>query len=78
MPADFIQTLGIRPDATYTFQQVAKLMDKEPCTVEVWARVGIKTKRHGIVALERFNVGRECRVTGAALIDFLQKTQRAH
>lgn len=76
MPADFIQTLGIRPDATYTFQQVAKLLDKEPCTIKVWTNVGIKTKRHGIVALDKFNVGRECRVTGSALIDFLQKIQR--
>lgn len=78
MQADFIQSLGIRPDAVYTFQQVAKLLDKEPCTIEAWARVGMKTKRHGVVALDRFNVGRECRVTGSALIDFLQKIQRAH
>ena len=72
----YIQLLGIKPDAVYSFQQAAQKLDKEPRTIESWTRVGMKTKKHGVVVLERFCVGREPRVSGHDLIEFLRKTQR--
>jgi hypothetical protein len=74
----YIKSMGLHADQLYTYKEIAQLLSKEPSTIRYWCSFGIRTRRHGIVSLERFNRGHETVVPGSSLIEFLRKTQRSH
>lgn len=75
---EIVKKLKIDPSAHYTYGEVATIMHKEVRTIRTWCNVGFKTKRHGIVTLDRFVCGRDIAIPGSCLIEFLRKIQRTN
>jgi len=75
MTTDDLKALGISESECYTYSQVAEILKLKPPTVGSWCRYGLRTKRHGIVVLSKFNRGRLVAIKGKDLIDFLQRIQ---